>query len=50
MLNYDLYNNVWNHLTVCKKISGLFKNIIYKMCLQISYIFDIYVYGGFGIK
>ena len=34
-----LYSNTWNHLNVCKKmISGLFKNVIYKMCLQIIYI------------
>ena len=33
-----LYCNTWNHLTVCKKNSGSFKNFIYKMCLQILYI------------
>ena len=38
-----LYSNTWNHLTVCKKCSGLFKNVIYKMCLQIMCIFNIYV-------
>ena len=33
-----LHSNIWNHLMVCKKKkmgSGLFKNIIYKICLQI---------------
>ena len=25
-----------------KKSSGSFKNVIYKMCLQIMYIFDMY--------
>ena len=45
-----LYSNTWNHLTVCQKkkkekmSSGSFKNVIYKMCLQIIYIFNIY--GG----
>ena len=43
-----LYSNTWNHLTVW--IAGLFKNVIYKICLQIIYIFNIYVYRGFGIK
>ena len=38
-----LYRNMWNHLTVRKKISGSFKNVIYKMCLQIIYVFGIYV-------
>ena len=46
MIDFKLglfYSNTWNHLTVCKQMSsGLFKNIIYKMCLQILYIFDIY--------
>ena len=35
---------------LCKKSLGLFKNVIYKMYLQIIYIFIIYVYTGFGIK
>ena len=35
-----IHSNTWNHLTKCKRISlGLFKNVIKKMCLQISYIF-----------
>ena len=47
-------NNVfeikWNRLTVCKKTktenkkqksSGLFKNVIYKMCLEIIYLICI---------
>ena len=29
---------------------GSFKNVIYKMFLEIIYIFDIYVKRGFGIK
>ena len=32
-LTCDLYNKTWNHLPVCKKSSGSFKNVIYKMCL-----------------
>ena len=32
-----------------KKSSGLFENVINKMCYK-SYIFDIYVLSGFGIK
>ena len=28
--------------------SGLFKNVIFKMCLEIIYL--IYVWKGFGIK
>ena len=36
-------SNKWNHLTLCKKMSsGLFKNVIYKMCLEI--IYSIYMY------
>ena len=27
------YSNIWNHLTVSKKSTCLFKNVIYKMCL-----------------
>ena len=39
-----LYSSTWNYLTVCKKkSSGSFKNVIYKMCSQIVYIFDIYM-------
>ena len=39
-----LYNNTWNHLTVCKQISfGSFKNVIYKQFYE-SYIFNIYMY------
>ena len=35
--------NKWNHLSVGKKMnSGSFKNLIYKMCLQIIYL--IYMY------
>ena len=30
-----LYTNTWNHLTMWRKSSDLFKNVIYKMCLQI---------------
>ena len=34
-----LYRKIWKHLTVCaKKSSGLFKNVIYKMCLQTIHI------------
>ena len=38
-----LYSNSWNHLTVYKKTSGSFKNVINKMCLQIIYINCIYI-------
>ena len=31
-----LHSNTWNHL---KKTSGLFKNVINKMCLLIIYIY-----------
>ena len=35
-----LETNKWKHLTVCQKICSVsFKNVIYKMCLEI--IFDI---------
>ena len=30
--------NIWNRLTVCKKSSGLLKNVIFKISLQILYI------------
>ena len=30
--------NIWNHLTVGKKSSGKFRNVINKVCLQIIYI------------
>ena len=37
MFDFLHKSNTWNHLTVCKKKkkSGSFKNIIYKVCLQI---------------
>ena len=41
---YQLYSNTWNYLTVCKKSSGSFKNVIDKMCKQIIYVFNMYVY------
>ena len=47
---WQLYSNTWNHLTACKKSSGSFKNVIYKMCLQIIYIYLMYVYKGVAIK
>ena len=37
MLNCDLYSSTWRHLTVYKKELRPFKNIIYKICLQIIY-------------
>ena len=37
-----LYSNTWNHLTVYKKSSNSFKNVIYKMCLEIIYICNMY--------
>ena len=41
--------NTWNYLTVCKQmITGLFKNVINKMCLQIKY--NSYAQTRFGIK
>ena len=34
-----LHRNTWNLLTVCKNMrSGSFKNVMYKMCLQIIYL------------
>ena len=40
-----LYTNTWNHFTMCQKMSlGSFKNVISKMCLQIIYVFEIYIY------
>ena len=55
-----LNSNAWNHFSECKKSSSSFKNIIYKMCLQIIYIFNIYIYkqrlavitynGWYGLK
>ena len=44
------YGNTWNHLTECKKNWSTFKNVIYKMCLQIIYIFDICAWTEFSIK
>ena len=41
-----LYSNTWN----IEKSSGSFKNVIYKIYLQIVYIFNIYVKGEFDIK
>ena len=38
-----LNNNTWNHLNVCKKRTGLFKNDSYKMYLEIIYILNIYI-------
>ena len=38
-----LYSYVWNHLTVCKKNQGSFKNGIYKMRLQIIYIYLVHM-------
>ena len=40
----------WKHLTVCQKkmSSSLFKNVIFKVCLEIIYL--KYVWKGFGIK
>ena len=41
MMNVNLwllYSNTWNHSTVCKK------NVMYKMCLEIIYVFDIDMY------
>ena len=32
------FRNTWNRLCAKKMTSVLFKNIIYKMCLQIIYI------------
>ena len=38
MIDYEnellvIYSNIWNHLTVCKRMSlGLFKNVMNKMC------------------
>ena len=29
---WQLYSNTWNHLTMCKKSSGSFKNAIFKTC------------------
>ena len=40
---------MWNQLTVGKKSSGSFENIIYKMCLEI--IYSIYMNKNeFGIE
>ena len=36
-------SNTGNHLTVAKKSSSTFKNVIYKMCSQIIYVY-IYIY------
>ena len=36
-----LHSNTWNHLTVCKKSSGSFKNVFYEVCLQIIYTWYI---------
>ena len=39
-----LYSYTRNHLIVCKNSSGLFKNVINKMCLEI--IYSIYMYDN----
>ena len=40
MESFVFDRNKWNHLIVCKKrmSSGLFKNVIYKMCEEIMYL------------
>ena len=44
--NYWLTNNMYNYWTVCKQMSsGSFKNVIYKLCIDKSYM-----YRGFGIE
>ena len=43
ILNFDSYSNAWNYSTTQKKSSGSFKNVINKMSLQITNIFNIYV-------
>ena len=45
-----LYINIWNHLFVCKKKSGSFKNVIDKLCLQTIYQANVHVSTVFGIK
>ena len=51
IINCDCYIAIVETIYLyAKKSSGLFQNVIYKMCLQIIYIFDIYVSKGFGIK
>ena len=39
-----LDKNKWKYLNVCQKkmSSGSFKNVIYKMCLEIIYLIYIY--------
>ena len=41
-----LYSRTWNHLTVCKKEV----RVVSTKCVYWSYIFNIYVKLGFGIK
>ena len=40
MINCVLLEIKWNHLTMCKKktSSGWFKNVIYKIYLEIIYL------------
>ena len=40
MINWDLYSNTWNHLTVCKKN---YVKMLSTKCVYKSYIFNIYV-------
>ena len=39
-----LYINTWNHFIVYKKSSDTFQNVIYNICLQNIYTFNIYKY------
>ena len=38
-MQIEFFKIEWNHLTMCNKMSsGLFKNVIDKMCLEIIYL------------
>ena len=50
MLNCDCYIVMFETNCFAKKSQSSFINGIQKMCLQIIYIFNIYVQKGFGIK
>ena len=48
---FMLDRNTVNHLTMRKQMSsGLLKNVFYEVFVYKSYILNIYVWTGFGIK
>ena len=45
------YRNTWNHKIVCKKKRAQVRLKMFSMkCVYKSYIFNMYIKTGFGIK